>query len=447
MSKFFKCLVTAMTIMLFATLQAYAANRIDSIIKRSKINDSSTIAVSVRNAKTGGEIYAYNQNKLMNPASALKVFTMKPVYDLLGSDYKFKTSLYKDKKNNLYIKLAGDPSFSTQKLTELLKNNKGEVNDIVIDPYATDYVEWGIGWMWDDDVSPYFPKYSPFTINNNMIKVDILPAENGGLPVIKNNSGYSIILVNMLKSGDENNFTISRQPWQSSDTTLFVGTVNQPATVMLPVDNTERYFVTCLKDAIQKSGLKYSGNIKTGPVLRTLTPVASVESDELKDLIAVTLKESNNLYAEMLLKAGGAKYTNSQGTTANGLELFKEQYSSIKSNSPVIVDACGISRNNLFTASWMSEALHKIYKDENFDEYEKLLPKPIEGTLSDRLINISRFVRAKTGTMSGASSLVGYVTAKSGTKYCYAILIQNFDLPVAEIKALEDNIVNAIYEY
>ena len=447
MNKIFKLMSAAFFVLILAAMQVKAADKIESVIKKSNLNNTSTIAVSVRNAKNGNEVFKYNQDKLMNPASALKAFTMKPVYDLLGADYKFTTYLYKDKKNNLYIKLSGDPSFTTQKLTELLKNNKGPVNDIVIDSSATDYIEWGIGWMWDDDASSYFPKYSPYTINNNMIKVDISPAANAGLPQIKNCSGYSIVLVNMLSAGDENKFSVSRQPWQSSDTTLFSGSIKEPVSVMIPVDNTERYFITCLKEAAQKAGVRYSGNIKTAPVLRTLKPIASVESDALCDLISVALKDSNNLYAELLLKAGGAKFSKAQGTTARGIDLFKDSYSGLKSKPPLIVDGCGISRNNLITASWMSEALHKIYNDKNFEEYEQLLPKPIEGTLSDRLINISRFLRAKTGTMSGVSSLTGYVTAKNGTKYSFAILIQNFDVPIQEVKMLEDKIVNAIYEY
>lgn len=446
MNKFVKYTVVSL-LLLFCSLQAFAAENIDTIIKKSPLNNTSTIAVSVRNAKTGRVVYQYNQNKLLNPASALKVFTMKPVFDVLGADYKFQTGLYKDGANNIYIKLAGDPSLTTGRLADLLKNNEGEVKDIIIDPYATDYQEWGIGWMWDDDASHYFPKYSPFTINNNMIKADIIPGSKTSLPQLKNRSGYSMVLVNMLTNGDADDFTVSRQPWLSSDTTVFSGTVNKESSVMLPVDNTQRYFVTCLKDALSKAGVKYTGTIKTAPVPQNLEQLAKTESEPLSSLLSTTLKNSNNLYAELLFKAGGAKFAKAQGTTNNGIKLFDNSYASINAKKPLIYDGCGVSRNDLVSADWMSEALSKIYNDKNFSEYEVLLPKPIEGTLSDRLINISRFVRAKTGTISGASSLAGYVTSKSGTKYSFAIIIQHFDGPVSAAKALEDQIVNAVYKY
>ena len=45
------------------------------------------------------------------------------------------------------------------------------VKDVIIDASATDGLEWGIGWMWDDETNPYLPKYSPTTINENKITV------------------------------------------------------------------------------------------------------------------------------------------------------------------------------------------------------------------------------------------------------------------------------------
>ena len=52
----------------------------DSIIKKSSLDKTSTIAVSVKDAKSGRTIYQYNEHKLMNPASVLKIFTMKTAY-------------------------------------------------------------------------------------------------------------------------------------------------------------------------------------------------------------------------------------------------------------------------------------------------------------------------------------------------------------------------------
>ena len=171
----------------------FAAN-LDSIIKKSELNRTSTIAVSVKDAKSGRTIYEYNEHKLMNPASILKIFTMKSAYDELGKDYTFQTTVYADKNNNLYIKLGADPSLSTTSLKTLMsnvkENYKKTVKDIIIDSSIIDDKQWGTGWMWDDDTNALLPKYSPYSVNENKIDVSITPGSNGRMPEVKAKGNY-----------------------------------------------------------------------------------------------------------------------------------------------------------------------------------------------------------------------------------------------------------------
>ena len=70
----------------------------------------------------------------------------------------------------------------------------------------------------------------------------------------------------------------------------------------------------------------------------------------------------------------------------------------------------------------------------------------MEGTLRDRLINISLRLRAKTGTASGISSISGYIDTKNNKKYSFAIFIQNHNEPGENVKKFEDEIINEIYK-
>ena len=70
----------------------------------------------------------------------------------------------------------------------------------------------------------------------------------------------------------------------------------------------------------------------------------------------------------------------------------------------------------------------------------------MEGTLKDRLLNISLRLRAKTGSASGISSIAGYVDTKDNKKYSFAIFIQNFNQPAETVKKFEDDLINAIYK-
>ena len=449
MNKFLKLFILTIT-MSFLTAQIAGAKDFDNIIKKSQLDETATISVSVKNAKTGKVLYEYNQNKYLHPASALKLFTMAAAYDQLGGDYQYRTQLFKDKNNNIYLKLSGDPTLTTSDLTNLFKELKSKykinVNDVVIDPTVIDNSQWGTGWMWDDDTSKYLPKYSPFTINGNIINISLKPSKNNTFPEIKNKSDYQITIVNMLKNGDKNNIRIVRQPWIQSDMVYLKGTIKTPLTVQLPVNQLERNFKTQLQSALKTAKISPKGTIKVAPMQEHTELILEHVSKPLDTIVSKVLKDSNNLYAEMIFKTSGAKFSDSQGTTAAGIDFFNNYYKDINTKTkPVIADGSGASRNDLITADWMTEALNKIYKNNDFDGFQKLMAKPVEGTLSDRLLNISQNVRAKTGTISRVSVLTGYVDAKSNNKYSFAILIQNYPDSSLDAKKLEDAIVNEIY--
>lgn len=445
----FKTALTFIAVLVMSANTAFCAN-LDSIIKKSNLDKTSTIAVSIKDAKTGKTIYEYNENKLMNPASVQKIFTMKAAYDELKPEYTFDTKVFADNNNNMYIKLSADPSLTTEDLKKLLKETKEiyrkPFNDIVIDPLVIDDKQWGTGWMWDDDTNELLPKYSPYTINQNKINITITPSKNG-LSEIKNKSDYHMMFVNLLKNGTSNNITFERKPWSSSDMTYVTGTIHSQISRQMPVNSPQSYFTTELKKSISAAGIKYSGQIKIAPVPGSAKLIAKHSSDTLENLVAYTLKNSNNLYSELIFKAAAAHQTKQQGTTQKAVDMLKKYYADIKTTEKlIIVDACGISRNDLITADWATDALNKIYKDKDFDKFAILLPKPMEGTLRDRLINISLRLRAKTGTASGISSISGYIDTKNNKKYSFAIFIQNHNEPVENVKKFEDEIINEIYK-
>lgn len=450
MNKLAKLLTVFVAVFSLLSVQSVFAKDFESIIKKSGLDETATVSVSVKNAKNGKVLYEYNQNKYLHPASSLKLFTMAAAYEQLGSDFQYRTQLFKDKNNNIYLKLSGDPTLTTGDLTELFKElqakYKFQVKDVVIDPTVIDNTQWGTGWMWDDDTSKFLPKYSPFTINGNVINISVKPSKNNAMPEVKNKSNYQITLVNMLKNGDKNNIQVVRQPWVQSDMTYLKGSIKTPVTIQLPVNQLERNFIINLQAALKSAKVTPKGSIKVAPMQGHTELILEHVSKPLDTIISKVLKDSNNLYAEMIFKTSGAKFTDAQGTTASGIDFFNNYYKDLKTTtSPVIVDGSGASRNDLVTADWMTEALNKIYSGSDFESFEPLMAKPVEGTLSDRLLSISQYVRAKTGTISGISALTGYVDSKSGTKYSFAILIQNYPGSSIDAKKLEDSIVNEIY--
>ena len=198
-----------------------------------------------------------------------------------------------------------------------------------------------------------------------------------------------------------------------------------------------------LKSALKSVGINHNGVIKVAPLAQSVSLVSEVSSEPITDLLAYTLKNSNNFYSEMIFKVAAAKNFNKQGTTLDAVKMLELDFSKIKNKNFVMVDACGISRNNLITADWATDALNLISKDEKF---VTLLAKPMEGTLANRLLNISLKLRAKTGTASAISSIAGYIDTKNGKKYSFAIFVQNHNSAPIDVKRFEDELINEIYK-
>ena len=123
MKKFIKLFTLFMIIINIAqiTEAKLFANPISKAIKKADISNSALISVSFKELATGKSDFELNQKTPMSPASIQKVATMLPSIDILGQDYEFKTQLYKNKNNSLFIKLGADPYLTKSDLKDITK--------------------------------------------------------------------------------------------------------------------------------------------------------------------------------------------------------------------------------------------------------------------------------------------------------------------------------------
>ena len=177
--------------------------------------------------------------------------------------------------------------------------------------------------------------------------------------------------------------------------------------------------------ALVRAGISVAGRAMTGTADATAVPLASTESVPLEQVLRFMDHESDNFTAEILLKQLGAGFA-LQGTTAAGAEvihrLLVEQQ--IPSAGVRIVDGSGLSRLDRLTAASVVGMLQSSWLDQDLREI-LIAALPLagrSGTLNGRMrgtVAAGR-VRAKTGTLSVASALSGYVRRK----YAFSI-IQN----------------------
>ena len=440
-----KKFILLITLLLILNVNAEAKSLSKSF--RTLIHESQiapeTIAISVKNAETGKIIFEQNERVLMHPASVQKILTIIPIVEALGDDYSFKTELYNRKNNECVIKLGADPYLTSSDLENITKKiNAEKVQKIYIDDSIIEKKDWGEGWQWDDDLNSYMPRFNSYNLDGNLTKITIMPTDTNKQALIINPQKSPIMFYNNVITGDKNNIKISRDNIISSNTVKLDGTVNSPVTYNLTNNNLKMYFNKKLTDTLEnrkiylKSPYIISEISKTDILYdRAVHPVSMAIDD--------VLLNSNNMVIETMSKLAGGKYYNKQGTDTDGIKLFHEycQKHGIDSTKIRIVDASGVSKNNLVNADFISEFLLKN-KDNKIIER---MASPGQGTLSARMLPLKDNLKAKTGTLADISAIAGYLTSKNGHKYVFCIIINEPATQDAAKKNLENYLIREMY--
>jgi serine-type D-Ala-D-Ala carboxypeptidase/endopeptidase (penicillin-binding protein 4) len=244
--------------------------------------------------------------------------------------------------------------------------------------------------------------------------------------------------------------------WLYRDNTLRVEgnlTPNDSETVVvLNLFDPQSYFMSLLLENFRKSG------IKTDSITYfSKTPVNAIEIVSIErpyDSVLVNLnKISDNLSAEMVLYALAEKSGGIPASASNGIRLI-DSLIRISGNNPadyVIADGSGVSHYNLISVELICNIL-KYFYFYHYPEYQKLFYSfpiaGVDGTLKSRMKKSSaeNNVHAKTGTLSGVSSLSGYLTARQGNQLVFSIIIQNFTGSSSIARYYQDTICRILTE-
>ena len=339
--------------------------RIDSLLQNS-IFETSTVGLMVYDLTADSALYLHNHRQLLRPASTMKLLTAITAIDRLGGSYQLRTSLY----------YRGTI------------DNRSLCGDLIC-----------VGGM-----DPRF--------NSDDMRAFVESLQRMGIDTLRGRIVADCSMKDTLRWGEG-------WCWDDDNPTL------SPLLIGKKANFTER-FIHELTD----QGIVLSDVATTCGTLPTDAKFICSRTHTIDQILGRMMKESDNLYAEAMLYQIAASTGNRPATAKHARTLMQQLVKRIGLNPKGyrMADGSGLSLYNYLSAELLVRLLR--YAWHNQQVYDLLQPSlPVageDGTLKKRMKSpfTSGNVRAKTGTVTGVSSLAGYCTAANGHELCFAIINQ-----------------------
>jgi len=388
---------------------ASLSSTIDGILARHGVAGGAT-GVCVRDLDTGRVVYSLHPSTPLAPASNMKLVTAATVLKRWGTGFRFTTELFGPDVpvyggviyGDLHLKGYGDPSLST------LDHQRHVLHFATasFEKFARRLRALGVrkikGSVLGDeswfDRQRYVAAWQPDT-----------RLECGPLSAL---------------SGDEGLHDGNR--------------VASPAV----------YAARLCTGALRAAHIKVTGAPGAGKVPATDTLILRQSSARLGAVIKHMDKESDNFFAEMLVKGLGRDIYGT-GSTSAGVKALRTTLhaSGMTPAEYVVQDGSGLSYGDRLTAEGVVSLLGDMWLRPEFRPYyDSLAIAGVDGTLDERMRGTAAAgnARAKTGTLDIAVCLSGYVESADEHRVAFSILVNRGSVSWSEATEAQDAIVAAL---
>jgi D-alanyl-D-alanine carboxypeptidase/D-alanyl-D-alanine-endopeptidase (penicillin-binding protein 4) len=382
--------------------------------------------VLIVNPRTGDTLYSKNAGKLFMPASNMKIITAASALTLLGPEYRYKTTFATNGEKrdslldgDLLVIGRGDPTVSDR-----MRHLATTVMDALGDSLRAHGIRqiggsiarvgnafpdsiWGYGWQWDDLGEYYGAGVDELIFNEGMAPTTLRP-----LPDTVRDSLYS-------------------------------GPARDPA----------KAYLDALKDGLARKGIAVDAGVRDSilPTPFKMDTLFILLSPPLREILPPFMKDSQNQIGEILLRTIGLERAG-LGTADTSRKIVGQQLLAwgVQPDGFIIRDGSGLSDNDLLTPETIVRVLDRIQRDTAFAAFYNSMPiAGVDGTLDKRMKGTPAEgnVRAKTGTLSKARTLSGYVTTADGERLIFSVMANNTTTPGSMVTGVADRIGAALAVY
>jgi len=474
-----------------ATGSSDLASRIDSVIEES--NGGARWGISVISMADGSTVYERNGDKLFTPASNMKIYTTGVALDLLGVDYRWRTSVYANSQPDASGRVRGDLILYGRGAPDLIASskdeNRGSLATLADDLYARgvrsvtgnvigdeSYFRGdplGDGWQWTDLQWYFGAEASALSINGNEVDINFVPASKGESTVRSSDTEGYVTVQNRISAAPDSSARSTIGVHRGlSDNNIEVWGEFAPGSkgfgARLSVHKPALWAAKLFGRALKTRGIQVDGQTLSRdsrvPQSQRFDPSHSVElafvnSEQMSEIAKKTNKESNNLFAELILRTLGRErgemspspqgMGRERGDDEAGLAVIRLwlERAGISTTRLALHDGSGLSRLDLVTPETSAHLLLSLSKTNVGPVFRESLPiGGRDGTLAGRLKTVTDSVSAKTGALTYDNSLSGYLTTSRGQLFAFSIMCNDQTGAVNSIRLI-DQIVSLLAAY
>ena len=357
--------------------------RLDSLVT-DPLLERTQLGLTVYDLSADSILYNYGGRQTLRPASTMKLLTSVTALDVLGSSYDYRTYLY----------------------------YKGTIADGVLTGDV-----WLVGGM-----DPLFDDTDMRIMAETLHRVGI--------------DSISGRIVRDVSFKEE---ALLGEGWCWDD--------DNPQLSPLLVSRKDE-FADRFKEELQKCGIAVNAPITTDRLPKDVLLICS-RSHRLSEVLEPMMKESDNLYAESMFFQLAATVGKRPATAAHARQVIKTTVTKagVTGIPYRIADGSGLSLYNYVTPELMVRLLRYAYlkRDIMAALYPALPVAGVDGTLKKRMKGgpAQGNVHAKTGTLSGVSSLAGYCRAANQHLLAFCIINQGI-MKNAEGRDFQDKVCEAL---
>lgn len=368
-------------------------------------------------SRDGEELYADNPTLPLVPASTQKLLTAYGVYEILGADHTYETSVVTDAvltegvlDGDLYLVGGGDPLVATEEYTERYeqqphyRTDLDQLADAVVAAGITEVNGAVIGDETRYDTERYVPEW-PERFTN------VSQNQTGPLSALTVNDGFSRFDPNPAPS-------------------LATATTDPPTFAAATFD-----------DLLEERGVIIRRSASAAQAPAGARTIASIISDPVSVVTNQMLDISDNMGAELLVKEIGVA-TAGRGTTDDGAIAIENALrgAGFSVSETDVVDGSGLASQNRVSCRLLVEILDAT---EDTPLHEGLAVAGESGTLAERLVGTPAAgkIHAKTGRLNEVGALAGTAEAQDGSILTFAWIGNKIpEYPVEEMLDAQDAI-------